>query len=540
MLHWNFDNSWHTLPGRFFTAMPPVAVQRPGLLLFNERLAAELGLLGAEPPAEPTDRPQNAAESPLGALFAGNRVPEGAEPLAQAYAGHQFGHFTMLGDGRAILLGEHLAPDGRRVDVQLKGSGRTPYSRRGDGRATLYSMLREYLMGEAMHALGIPSSRGLAVATTGESVYRETTHEGAVFTRVASSHIRVGSFEYARHVVGEEAVAALLEYTVSRHYPELLPAQGADASGLAIGLLQAVCERQAQLVSEWMRVGFIHGVMNTDNMSLSGETFDYGPCAFMNAYDPATVFSSIDAQGRYAFGNQPRAAHWNLAVLAGALLPAMDPDENRAVELAKPIIDGFADRFQPIWYSMMLGKLGIVTDALSEADRALVDDLLGWMKEHKADYTNTFLRLGMALSGRSDEELDTSGQEAASNDAGNPERAAAYSDSIHSRSSGASTPIHPYQTESFAAWQRRWQERLSAEPGGFEQAQARMARVNPAVIPRNHLVEEALTNAVNGDFSSFDALLETLRRPYRQAGEAAELQDVPQGFDAGYATFCGT
>lgn len=478
---WIFDNSYRQLPEQLYSEQLPEPVGQPETLLFNETLAHSLGL--AELAGE---------EAAIAAYFGGNKQLAGAEPIAQAYAGHQFGHFTMLGDGRAVLLGELLTPEGQRVDLQLKGSGETPYSRRGDGRATLASMLREYLISEAMHALNIPTSRSLAVVKTGEPVYREFVQQGAVLTRVADSHIRVGTFEYVSKFCPPETLGTFTDYVIARHYPALK-----SADNPALELLKAVVARQIDLVTNWMRVGFIHGVMNTDNMSIAGETIDYGPCAFMNAYNPATVFSSIDAQGRYAFANQPYIANWNLAVFATALLPLLDADRDKAVAKAKGVLDAFEQDYINKWYRMVWKKLGISQP--QESDQALADELLQLMEDHKTDYTNFFVSLrrdqlqGEAL----------------------------------------------YEQAAFAEWHQKWRSRIG-EGESKAQALRVMAMHNPLVIPRNHLVEEALTAAVNGDMGPFHTLLQTLQKPYDDATLGDQLQEVPAGFDGAYQTFCGT
>src|SRR5262245_22216558 len=375
MAGWRLEHSYAQLPQLFFSDVRPTPVAAPRLVIFNGALADELGLENA------------ALDCPAGAaILGGNMVPEGARPIAQAYAGHQFGHFTGLGDGRAILLGEQITPGGDRRDIQLKGPGRTPYSRGGDGRAALGPMLREYIISEAMHALGIPTTRSLAVVSTGEAVYRETALEGAVLTRVAASHIRVGTMQWAAAHQDRDVLLALSDYTRARHYPGLA---GAPEPHLA--LLDAIVDAQAHLLARWQLVGFIHGVMNTDNMALSGETIDYGPCAFMDAYDPATVFSSIDDGGRYAYGNQPAIAQWNLARLAEAMLPLLDPEPQRAVERANASRARFAELFDSDWLAAMRGKLGLF--AGEPDDRLLVNDLLAWMQLRQADFTNTFRAL---------------------------------------------------------------------------------------------------------------------------------------------------
>lgn len=476
---WRLQHSYAQLPRAFFTAVEPTPVKAPRMVVFNRVLAAELGL----------DAEALAGEAGA-AVFSGNVPPPGASPLAQAYSGHQYGHFTTLGDGRAILLGEQITPRGERVDVQLKGSGPTPYSRRGDGRAALGPMLREYIISEAMHALGIPTTRSLAVVATGEDVWREPGPlPGAVLTRVAASHIRVGTFEWAATTGGEAALGALVDYTLRRHYPER-----AEAENRAQALLEAVVERQAALVAQWMQVGFVHGVMNTDNMALSGETIDYGPCAFMDAYDPATVFSSIDRHGRYAYGNQPRIAQWNLARLAEALLPVLHPVEATAIELANGAVRRFAERFQAYSLAGMRRKLGLFNE--EPEDVALIEGLLGWMHETKADFTNTFAGLG-----RED-----------------------------------------------AALPEAWRARLGRQAQTAEEAETLRRASNPVVIPRNHRVEEALAAAERGDVGPMERLLEVLARPYdygsgRDGGRGAtwaEYCEPAPGGGLGYRTFCGT
>jgi uncharacterized protein YdiU (UPF0061 family) len=480
-VRWRLDHSYTSLPPDFFSAVAPTPVAQPRMLTFNSALAETLGI------GTP------AALDELSTQLSGNALPEGAYPLAQAYAGHQFGHFTMLGDGRAILLGEQTSPDGQRWDIQLKGAGPTPYSRRGDGRATMSAMLREYLMSEAMFYLGVPTTRSLAVVGTGQAVYREQVQPGAVLTRVAASHIRVGTFEFAREFLPESDLKALLQYTIQRHYPELEKSEHPAAD-----FLQQVLFRQVDLLVHWMRIGFIHGVMNTDNMSIAGETIDYGPCAFMNAYHPHTVFSSIDAQGRYAFARQPALAQWNLAVLAGALMPLLAPEEEKAVEIARNIIEGFNDLYARQWQRMMCGKLGIITPA--EGDAALIQEFLQWMAQQSADYTNTFLMLSAVL------------------------------------------PLSPeYEADAaFQNWRAKWEQRIESQVGGREAAIHRMRQHNPVFIARNHQVEAALKAATQGDFTLFDTLLQVLRRPYEVQNEYAYLMEAPLGGDVGYKTFCGT
>ncbi len=480
---WRLEHTYAALPAIFHSAVTPTPVRAPQYAVFNTVLAGALGLDVA------------ALDSPDGAaIFAGNALPEGARPLAQAYAGHQFGHFTGLGDGRAILLGEQIAPDGRRLDVQLKGAGRTPYSRRGDGRAALGPMLRELVISEAMHALGIPTSRSLAVVATGEMVQREQPLPGAVLTRVASSHLRVGTFEWAAAHRDVAALRALADYTIARHYPEL-----ADAPDPHLALFAAIAERQAQLLAQWQLVGFVHGVMNTDNMALSGETIDYGPCAFMDRYDPATVFSSIDEQGRYAYGNQPPIAQWNLARLAEAMLALFDDDRPRAIERANQSILAFEDRYKHHWLTGMRAKLGLFT--ADDGDAALAESLLAWMQDTGADFTNTFRLL-------SDDEAT---------------QAMATADAA------------------FREWRGRWQMRRALQPQPAHESIALMRRRNPAVIPRNHKVEDALAAATDAaDLRPLERLLAALSAPYDYATASTDLS-TPAAPDAiPYRTFCGT
>lgn len=375
-----FTHSYQSLGNTFFEKVLPTPVAAPTLFLYNESLANELGIN------------ENNDTAVLAGILSGNQLAVGASPIAQAYAGHQFGYFTMLGDGRAILLGEHLGPDGQRWDVQLKGAGPTPYSRRGDGRATLRAMLREYLISEAMHGLGIPSSRSLAVVATGEKVFREEIQAGAVLTRIMKSHIRVGTFEYARQFLKTEELERLTQYTLNRHYPAARIQQNA-----ALTLLEKVLHQQAWLIAQWMRVGFIHGVMNTDNMSIAGETFDYGPCAFINSYDPTKAFSSIDTNGRYAFGNQPNIAHWNLSCLANALLPIIDSDTDKAVKMATEVLNQFPALYTQFYTATMAAKIGFDENRISNEVIALLKELMQWMQTEQADYTNTFLTIEGAL-----------------------------------------------------------------------------------------------------------------------------------------------
>jgi uncharacterized protein YdiU (UPF0061 family) len=482
-LGWCFVNSYARLPEGLFSRVGPTPVKAPGLVLFNTALAEQLGL-----------RTEGIDPTAIAQVFGGNALPAGSEPIAQAYAGHQFGHFTMLGDGRAVLLGEQLAPGGRRYDIQLKGSGTTPYSRRGDGRATLRAMLREYLMSEAMHHLGIPTSRSLAVVRTGQTVVREEYNEGAVLTRIAASHIRVGTFEYARHFRTVDELRLLMDHTIQRHHPE-----ATDAENPALELLRSMMRGQIALVVHWMRVGFIHGVMNTDNMGLACETFDYGPCAFMNAYDPATVFSSIDTGGRYAFGNQPAIAHWNLSVLGGALLPLIHPQEEQAIALAQAVLDEFPPLFRAAHLRMACAKIGIAEPQAGDA--VLVQDLYNTMQATGADHTNTFVALM---------------QEGATLGA-------------------------PFKDDGFIEWHGRWQERIKQAPGGSDAAIELMRRTNPTVIPRNHVVEQVLDAATaQNDLAPMKALLEVLKHPYTTTEVADPYRLPPSHGDEDYRTFCGT
>jgi uncharacterized protein YdiU (UPF0061 family) len=480
---WRFDNSYSRLPSLFFRKVHPTPVEQPRLVVLNEKLAEAFGL----------DVQALRSEDGV-AMFAGNRLPEGASPIAQAYAGHQFGYFTMLGDGRAHLIGEHITPVGERVDIQLKGSGRTPYSRSGDGRAALGPMLREYIISEAMHALGIPTTRSLAVVSTGEPVYRETVLPGAVLTRTAASHIRVGTFQYAAWRGTAEELRALADYTWKRHFSD---AESGDHLGLS--LLREVIKRQASLIAKWQLVGFVHGVMNTDNMAVSGETIDYGPCAFMDAYDPATVFSSIDTGGRYAYGNQPYIAAWNLARFAEALLPLMHEDREQAVKMAEEALDEFIPLFKMHWLKGMRMKLGLANE--EPEDESLIVELLDIMHKFHADYTNTFIALTFD---KTDE-----------------------------------TPMACARV--FTEWQQRWKARRKRQPHTAEETHQLMRANNPAVIPRNHRVEEALEAAVRQeDLSAMKRLLNVLAHPYAHAPGQAEYAAPPPPSETPYRTFCGT
>ena len=476
---WNFDNSYSSLPEVFYVRMEPTPVRSPKLVRLNQSLAEYLGL---DPEELKTDEGA--------AVFAGNRIPEGAEPLAQAYAGHQFGHFTMLGDGRAILLGEQIAPKGERYDIQLKGSGRTAFSRGGDGRATLGPMLREYIISEAMYALGIPTTRSLAVVTTGETVRRQTNLPGAILTRVAASHIRVGTFQYIAKWGTRKELQTLADYTLKRHFPHF---EHTDSPYLY--LLQEVIKRQAALIAKWQLVGFIHGVMNTDNMTISGETIDYGPCAFMDVYDRTTVFSSIDLRGRYAYGNQPDIGSWNLTRFAETLLPLLHDNQSKAIEIAQEALSAYPDLFDCNWISGMRAKLGLFHE--EKEDEVLIDGLLQLMQDYRTDYTNTFTALSF------------------------------------------DTALH--ELPAFKPWYERWQARLNRQPEGKSESQVLMRKSNPAVIPRNHRVEAALKAAVEQqDFHVMDQLLSILANPYAHSPEQAEYAALPENTGLPYRTFCGT
>lgn len=480
---WTLESSYTQLPDIFYTKLNPWPVRSPKLVIFNDGLAAELGLN-----SEALKTEEGAA------MLAGNRVPEGAEPLAQAYAGHQFGGFTMLGDGRAVLLGEQITPGGSRLDIQLKGSGRTPYSRGGDGRAALGPMLREFIISEAMHALGIPTTRSLAVVATGEEVARETYLPGAVLTRVAASHLRFGTFQFAAYKGGTEERKALADYAIRRHYPEL-----ESVDNPYIALLEAVAQRHASLVAKWQLVGFVHGVMNTDNMTISGETIDYGPCAFIDTYDPATVFSSIDQQGRYAFGNQPQIAGWNLARFAETLLPLLADEQDKAVEIAQGVLKEYIESYYANWLAGMRSKLGLFN--VEAEDESLIGGLLELMHEHGADFTNTFRALTL----------------------GRPEETALAG------------------RKAFNEWHEKWQARLDRQEEGRDAAVELMKASNPNVIPRNHHVEEALTAAVeHNDFTVMEQLLAALSAPYSYSAEQDPYTQPPADPDNPYVTFCGT
>lgn len=480
---WKFTNTYTQLSEAFYARSRPVPFSKPALYILNRQLASDLGL-NFEP----------FTEEQLASLFTGQYIPEGADPIAQAYAGHQFGGFTFLGDGRAILMGEHQTPSGNLVDIQFKGSGQTVFSRRGDGRAALGPMLREYIISEAMHALGIPTTRSLAVATTGEPVYREKMLRGAVLTRVAASHIRVGTFQYIAARKDFDNLKSLADYTIARHYPGLI-----DAKEKYLALLYAVAERQAALIAQWQSVGFIHGVMNTDNMAISGETIDYGPCAFMDTYHKDTVFSSIDDYGRYAYGNQSVIAQWNLARFAETLLPLIHEQHETAIELATKAIHSIPVTYQRYWAQTMGKKLGF--SHMESADGALVESLLAWMQQHKLDFTNTFRDLA------SDRQLEKV----------------------------------IYQDAAFLNWRREWEQKLLDAGIMREDAIAKMHEANPTIIPRNHRVEEALRACEErDDVQVLERLLKAITDPFSEDADLQSYREPPPPAQRCYQTFCGT
>jgi uncharacterized protein YdiU (UPF0061 family) len=477
----HLESTYAELPEVFFSKLSPTPVNQPEMVIFNQSLADQVGLKLGELSID--ERTQ---------FLCGNQIPQGIKPFAQAYAGHQFGNFTILGDGRAIVMGEHLTPSGQRIDLQLKGSGRTPYSRGGDGRAALGPMLREYIISEAMHALGIPTTRSLAVVSTGEKVFRETELPGAVLARIAGSHIRVGTFEFASLQQDKRITEALLDYMIDRHFPEI---KGKENKVLAV--IEAVIDQQAALITHWMRVGFIHGVMNTDNMALSGESIDYGPCAFMDTFAPDTVFSSIDHRGRYAYANQPYIAQWNIARLAESLLPLIDGKREEVIATVEDLLNSFEQVYKSKWLTMMGSKLGLTE--VSIKDEKLITDLLDWMHNNSADFTNTFRDLCKKLPAG---EL--------------------------------------YESETFQNWFARWQNRLKKEKQELETSYVLMRSLNPAVIPRNHKVEEALQAGEKGDFDPLHALLHAIDKPYQDDEHLLPYQSPPRPEEKVLQTFCGT
>ncbi len=480
-INWNFDNSYSRLPDSFRENVKPVKVNNPELILLNESLANDLDLDFSK-----------ANKSELSALFAGNLLPKNSNSIAQAYAGHQFGHFTMLGDGRAVLIGEHLSKNKNRYDIQFKGSGKTAFSRNGDGRAALGPMLREYIISESMYYLNIPTTRSLAVVKTGENVIRENSLPGAILTRIASSHIRVGTFQYIAAREKKDELEILLNYVIDRHYPDIK-----NSNNKALDLLTTIMEKQIDLVVNWMRVGFIHGVMNTDNMSISGETIDYGPCAFMDTYDPKTVFSSIDHMGRYAYCNQPVITKWNLSRFAECLIPLIDKDQKEAIQSATKIINLFEKKYEEKWLNMMRDKLGLF--GVDKKDKFLILDLLTWMHQKKVDYTNTFCHL-------MNKNLNENKK---------------------------------YEDKDFQNWKIRWKERLKTNNNTPEKYLKLMKSVNPLIIPRNHKVEEAIEEAEKNNLKPIYQLIEVLKGPYSDQKNTLNYQ-LPSNSDEKYQTFCGT
>ena len=477
---WHFDNTYSKLSNTFKEDIKPTPVHSPELVVLNEELAKDLKLDFSK-----------ISKKELAKLFSGNSLPEGTKTIAQAYAGHQFGHFTMLGDGRAVLIGEHLVNKNNRFDIQFKGSGRTSFSRNGDGRAVLGPMLREYIISEAINSLKIPTTRSLAVVKTGEKVVRENLLPGAILTRVASSHIRVGTFQYIAAKQNIDDLKILMNYTIDRHYPEIK-----TSKNKALDLLNLVMEKQCQLVVNWMRVGFIHGVMNTDNMAISGETIDYGPCAFMDQYDPKTVFSSIDSYGRYSFANQPPITKWNLARFAECLIPLIDNDQNKAIKIATETINNFEKIYQVKWLNMMRDKLGLFGE--DKSDKILINDLLGWMEKNKADYTNTFCHLM---------DIKTINNEI-------------------------------YNDKDYIDWSNKWKKRILMNNSSKEKSLKIMRNSNPIVIPRNHKVEEALKAADENNLDVMNKLLSILTKSYENNKNIEDFQS-PSNIKE-YQTFCGT
>ena len=478
---WHFDNTYSKLSNKFKEEIKPTPVHDPELIIMNNELAKNLNLDFSK-----IDKKK------IAEIFSGNSLPEGTNTIAQAYAGHQFGHFTMLGDGRAVLLGEHLTTKNNRFDIQFKGSGRTSFSRDGDGRAALGPMLREYIISEAIHSLNIPTTRSLAVVKTGEKVIRENLLQGAILTRVASSHLRVGTFQYIAATQNIENLNTLIDYTIDRHYPEIK-----SSKTKALDLLNLVMEKQCQLVVDWMRVGFIHGVMNTDNMAISGETIDYGPCAFMDQYNPKTVFSSIDKFGRYAYTNQPPITKWNLARFAECLIPLIDKNEETSVKIATDLIDNFQNIYEEKWLNMMRDKLGLFGEDIS--DKKLINDLFNWMEKNKVDYTNTFCHL-----------------------------------------MGVKINDNEYKNDNFLEWSNKWKKRSGLNNSSKEKQIELMKKTNPIVIPRNHKVEEALTEADKGNLEKINKLIAILKNPYGDQKGIEEYQAPAPISNKKYQTFCGT
>ena len=479
---WHFDNSYSRLPKTFKEDIKPAPVSLPEILILNEDLAKNLDLDFS-----------NITKDNLSQILSGNILPEGSSSIAQAYAGHQFGQFTMLGDGRAVLIGEHLTKNNERFDIQFKGSGRTPFSRSGDGRAVLGPMLREYIISEAMHSLKIPTTRSLAVVKTGEDVVREQISKGAILTRVALGHVRVGTFQYIAAKQNINDLEILTNYTIEKYYPNIK-----SSKNKALDLLNVLIEKQTQLVINWMRVGFIHGVMNTDNMSISGETIDYGPCAFMDSYNPKTVFSSIDQLGRYAYDNQPKITKWNLTRFAECLIPLISKNEDEAIKLATEALDKFEKIYETKWLNMMRDKLGLYGE--DNDDKSLIMELLDWMEKNKVDYTNTFI----FLTSKTIKNSET------------------------------------YNNADFDLWKIKWVKRLTVFGNSHDKSMELMNFSNPMVIPRNHKVEEALTLASNGDLTLFNKLIKILKNPYLVNNDDLEFMSPAPHSDKKYQTFCGT
>ena len=484
-----FDNSYNGLPQEFFERINPVPVQDPQLIIFNDNLAKTLGI------------DESKTRKQLAELFSGNVIPKGSSPIALAYAGHQFGQFvSQLGDGRAVLLGEISTPEQKHYDIQLKGSGQTKFSRQGDGRAPLGPVIREYIVSEAMHALGIPSTRSLAAVTTGEKVYRETALPGGILTRIAESHIRVGTFEYFAAQNKIENLKTLAEYTIKRHFPLLK-----DSRNSYLSLLEIVCDRQIELIAKWMGIGFIHGVMNTDNTSIVGETIDYGPCAFMDSYNPSTVFSSIDAHGRYAFGNQPSIAHWNMACFANCLAPLIDQDSDKAEEQAQEVINQFPNKMKVALMTVMCKKIGL--KSTNSNSQETLQKLLSIMLDNESDYTLTFRYLSEIIKGK-----------------GNTLFKKQF-----------------LEHKQISNWLKEWTDLIKDQSLSKKEIALSMESSNPVFIPRNHLVERAIEAAVeNNDFSEMKTLLAILNRPYEEQSSYSDFMKPPKPHEVVHQTFCGT
>jgi uncharacterized protein YdiU (UPF0061 family) len=478
----SFDTTYTTLPKKFFSESEISKVPDPKTVIFNKELADNMGLDFS-----------GCSDLDKANLFSGNQLPPGATPFSQAYAGHQFGYFTMLGDGRAHLWGEHIIPSGTRLDIQFKGSGRTAYSRNGDGKAALGPMLREYIISESLFNLGISTTRSLAVVSTGEPIMREMVLPGAILTRVASSHIRVGTFEFAAAQSDKNVIKSLIEYTINRHYPSLINKDNKELS-----LIRLVMEKQVDLIVHWMRVGFIHGVMNTDNMTISGETIDYGPCAFMDTYDPNKVFSSIDHGRRYAYDNQPKVAQWNLARLAESILLGIESNIEKVLPVAEGIINEFSMVYKKKWLAMMGSKLGLFF--LRKDDEKLIYELLDWMEKENADFTKTFRDLSNATY-------------------------------PHSKI---------YDDNQFRQWFDRWQNRLKYNDRALQSAISLMKSVNPNIIPRNHIVDQVLKSADSGDFKPLSDLLIAIKEPYKERTSISKYENLPKPNEQVLHTYCGT